>query len=62
MQQLLRNLWATFRAWLAGQFMSEPPTVPPVEPEEEENEYHTMDNGQEAAVTKGPGYDNGNRR
>ncbi len=45
MRQLLHDLWATFRAWFAGQFMQEPPTVPPVEPEEKEQDplYHTMD-------------------
>jgi hypothetical protein len=44
MQQLLRDLWATFRAWLASQFMAEPPPVE-AEPEEDEPLYHTMDNG-----------------
>lgn len=47
----LRTLWAIFRAWLAGQFMAEPPTVPPVEPEEEPI-YHTMDGGGEAVERK----------
>jgi len=61
--QKLRDLWAALLAWLASQFMADEPTVT-APADEDPDEYHTMvdDDGQEAAVTKGPGYVDGHRR
>lgn len=55
----LRDWLAALLAWLDRFLvMDEPPVVPPAPPEAE---YHTMDAGQSAAVTKGPEYSDGRR-
>ncbi len=64
---MIRKLWAALLAWLESVLMmsvlmmdepDEPDVTPPAE---DDPIVHTMDAGQDAAVTKGPQFRNGTR-
>lgn len=59
MRGWLRTWWAWLLVWL-GKKPSAPDVPPPAQVDEPL--YHTLDKGQDAAVTKGPRYCNGRRR